>query len=74
MLASFPCPAQLSITSSTEKGHTKFTCGAHDIIAITSPQKNDLYIEAEELLYLYKTLEEVSLPLQNGRFGLLFFF
>ena len=43
-LASFPGPAQLSVACST--GRTKFTTsGAHDVIAITSPQKNDLCTE-----------------------------
>ena len=49
-------------------GRTKFTTsGAHDVIAITSPQKNDLC--TEELRDRAKTLEEVSLPLREARFG-----
>ena len=53
------------------KGRTKFTTsGAHDVIAITSPQKNDLC--TEELRDRPKTLEEVSLPLRKARFGCLF--
>ena len=52
-------------------GRTKFTTsGAHDVIAITSPQKNDLC--TEELRDRPKTLEEVSLPLRKARFGCLF--
>ena len=47
------------------------TSGAHDVIAITSPQKNDLC--TKELLDRPKTLEEVSLPLRKARFGCLFF-
>ena len=56
----------------TTMGHTKFTTsGAHDIIAITSPQKDDLC--AEELRDRAKSLDEVSLTLRKGRFGCLFF-
>ena len=42
------------------KGRTKFTTsGAHDVIAITSPQKNDLC--TEELREFAKPLDTVSL-------------
>ena len=44
--------------------------GAHDVIAVTSPQKNDLC--TEELRGRPKTLEEVSLPLRKARLGCLF--
>ena len=56
---------------------TKFERGAlssqhaHDVIAITSPQKNDLC--TEELRDRVKSLDEVSLPLRKARFGCLFF-
>ena len=53
-------------------GRTKFTTsGAHDVIAITSPLKNDLC--TKELRDRPKTLEEVSLPLRKARFGCLVF-
>ena len=53
-------------------GRTKFTTsGVHDIIAITSPWKNDL--STEELRDRAKSLDEVSLPLRKARFGCLFF-
>ena len=46
-------------------GRTKFTTsGAHDVIAITSPQKNDLC--TGELRDRAKLLEEVSLPLRKA--------
>ena len=52
-------------------GPTKFTTsGAHDIIAITSPQKNELC--TEELRDRAKSLDEVSLPLRKATFGCLF--
>ena len=52
-------------------GVPKFTAsGAHDVIAITSPQKNDLC--TEELRDKAKSLDEVSLPLRKARFGCLF--
>ena len=42
------------------KGRTKFTTsGAHDVIAITSPQKNDLCTEV--LREFAKSLDTVSL-------------
>ena len=45
----------------SRKGRTKFTTsGAHDVIAITSPQKNDLC--TEELRDRHKTL-----PLEDQR-------
>ena len=51
---------------------TKFTTsGDHDVISITSPQKNDLC--NEELRDRPKIVEDVSLPLRKGRFGCLFF-
>ena len=50
------------------KGRTKFTTsGAHDVIAITSPQNNDLC--TEELRDKAKSLDEVSQPLREARFG-----
>ena len=50
-------------------GCTKFTSGAHDVIAITSPQKNYLCYSTEELQNraFAKTLDEVSLPLKKAR-------
>ena len=43
------------------QGQTKFpTSGAHDVIAIASPQKNNLCTEIES-----KSLDEVSLPLRD---------
>ena len=49
-------------------GRTKFTTsGVHGVIAIKSPQKNDLC--TEELRDRAKSLDEVNLPL---RFGSLF--
>ena len=52
-------------------GRTKFTTsGAHDVIAITSPQKNNLC--TEELRDRAKSLDEVGLPLRKARFGCLF--
>ena len=52
-------------------GRTKFTTsGAHDVIAITSPWKNDLC--TEELQDKAKSLDEVSLPLRKATFGCLF--
>ena len=53
-------------------GRTKFTTsGAHDVIAITSPQKNDLCTEElrdraqvmKLLSHWTRSLDEVSLPL-----------
>ena len=45
-------------------GRTKFTTsGPHDVIAITSAQKNDL--RTEELRDRPKTLEEVSLSFRK---------
>ena len=53
-------------------GRTKFTTsGAHDVIAITSPQKNDLC--TEELRDRAKSLDGVNLPLREARFGCLSF-
>ena len=47
-----------------ESGRTKFTTsGAHDVIAITSPQKNNLC--TEELRDIAKSLDEVGLPLKK---------
>ena len=64
-------PSRPRPPSPTKKGRTKFTTsGAHDVIAITSPQKNDLC--TEDLRDRPKTLEEVSLPLRKARFGCLF--
>ena len=56
-------------------GRTKFTTsGAHDVIAITSPQKNDLCTEElRDRAQLAKSLDQVSLPLRNTRFGCLLF-
>ena len=52
-------------------GRTTFTTsGAHDVIVITSPQKNDLC--TEELRDKAKSLDEVRLPLRKARFGCLF--
>ena len=74
-LASYPGPAQLSVACSTEKGRTKFTTsGAHDVIPITSPPKNDLCTEElRDRAQLAKSLDEVSLLLRKARFGCLFF-
>ena len=47
------------------------TTGAHDVIAITSPQKNDLC--TEELRELAKSLDTVSLTHRKARFCCLFF-
>ena len=53
------------------RGRTKFTTSAHDVIASTSPQKNDLC--TEELQHdKAKSLDEVSLQLRKARFGCLF--
>ena len=53
-------------------GRTKFTAsGAHDVIEITSPRKNDLC--TEKLRDRAKSLDEVSLLLRKARFGCLFF-
>ena len=54
-------------------GRTKFTTsGAHDVIAITSPQKNNLCTEKLRDRAKTKSLDEVSLPLRKARFGCLF--
>ena len=46
-------------------GRTKFTTsGAHDVIAITSLQKNDLC--TEKLRDKTKSLDEISLPLKKA--------
>ena len=46
-------------------GRIKFTTsGAHDVIAITAPQKNDLC--TKELQDRAKSLDEVSLPLRKA--------
>ena len=62
------------LTMQYGRGRTKFTTsGAHDVVAITSPQKNDLC--TEELpgsAQLVKSLDEVSLPLRNTIFGCLY--
>ena len=46
------------------------TTGAHDVIAIASPQKNDLC--TEELCDKANSVDKVSLPLRKARFGCLF--
>ena len=52
-------------------GRTKFTTsGAHDVIALTSPLKNDLC--TEELRDKATSLDEVSLPRREAIFGCLF--
>ena len=57
----------------SKMGHTKFTTsGAHDVIAITSAQKNDLC--TKEIRDRPKTLEEVSLSLRKGSYIRLFNF
>ena len=49
------------------------TSGAHDVIAITSPQENDLCTEElQDSAQLVKSLDEVSRPLRKARFGCLF--
>ena len=51
----------------TPVGRTKFTTltsGAHDVIAITSLQKDDLY--TEKLRDETKSLDEISLPLRKA--------
>ena len=53
------------------EGHSGLSSGAHDVIVITSPQKNDLC--TEELRDRAKSLDEVSLSLRKARFGCLFF-
>ena len=64
-------PHRLHFWDGAHQGRTKFTTsGAHDVIAITSTQKNELC--TEELRDRPKTLEEVSLPLRKARFGCLF--
>ena len=51
-------------------GRTKFTTsGAHDVIAITSPQNG---LSTEELRDRAKSQDEVSLPLRKARFGCFF--
>ena len=53
-------------------GRTKFTTsGAHDVIAITSPQKSDLIV-LKSYEIKAKSPDEVSLPLRKARFGYLF--
>ena len=60
------------IPNRVESGHTKFTTsGAHDVIAITSPQKNDFC--TEELREFAKSLDTVSLTRRKARFCCLFF-
>ena len=54
-------------------GRTKFTTsGAHDVIAITSPQKNNLCTEELRDIDRAKSLDEIGLPLGKARFGCLF--
>ena len=55
-------------------GGTKLTTsGAHDVIAITSLQKNDHCTdELQDGTEFAKSLDEVSLPLRKARFGLIF--
>ena len=58
-------------------GCTKFTTsGAHDIIAITSPQKNDLCTEElrDRAHEVAQTLDEVSLPLRRAIDSVVYFF
>ena len=58
----------------TGRGHTNFTTsGAHDVIPITSPLKNDLCTEELRDRPTCKSLDEVSLLLRKARFGCLFF-
>ena len=56
-------------------GRTKFTTsGAHDVIAITSPQKNDLCTEElRDRAQLARSLDEVSLPLRRAIDSVVYF-
>ena len=56
-------------------GRTKFTTsGAHDVIAITSPQKNDLCTEElRDRAQVARSLDEVSLPLKRAIDSVVYF-
>ena len=69
MVAPFPASQTMGWFSflavyKAKKLHTKFTSGAHYVIAFTVPQKNDLCTEGlRDRAHLAKSLNEVSLPL-----------
>ena len=56
-------------------GRTKFTTsGAHDVIAITSPQKNDLCTEElRDRAQVAWSLDQVSLPLRRAIDSVVYF-
>ena len=63
------------MVSQRAMGCTKFTTsGAHDVIAITSPQKNDLCTEElRDRAQVARSLDEISLPLRRAIDSVVYF-